>query len=167
MNADKTSFNSRRLFADLLYEEMKKDERIWLITADLGFMMYNEIRKDFPGRIINVGAAEQLMLGVGVGLALQGKRPFCYSITPFLLYRPLEWIRNYLAHERVEVKLVGSGLEDDYKHDGFSHHCFEYGSVLRGLDIPFHLSSKDEEVFRTGFRFFVDLSGPAFLGLHR
>jgi transketolase len=129
--------------------------------------MYDQIRADFPGRITNVGAAEQLMLGVGVGLALQGKRPFCYSITPFLLYRPIEWIRNYLGHERLEVKLVGSGINDDYKHDGFSHHCFEYNEILTALDIPSYAPIMAEPCLRTDFRQFVDLKGPAFLGLRR
>jgi len=160
-------FNPRRLFADLLYEEMKKDDRIWVIVGDLGYKMWDEIRKDFPGRIINVGAAEQLMLGVGVGLALQGKRPFCYSITPFLLYRPYEWIRNYLSHEKINVKLVGSGLGNDYRHDGFTHHDFTSYEVLSDLGLRFLISPSLENDFRISFNSFVSFEGPSVLALRR
>ena len=52
---------------------------------------------------------------------MHGKIPICYSITPFLLYRPFELIRNYINHENIPVKLVGSGRGKDYDHDGFTH----------------------------------------------
>src|SRR5690606_18557798 len=55
------------------------------------------------------------------GLAREGKKVFCYSITPFLLYRPFEVIRTYINHESIPVCLVGSGRDKDYAHDGFSH----------------------------------------------
>jgi transketolase len=70
------------------------------------------------------------MIGIAVGLALQGSKPFCYSITPFLLYRPFEWIRNYLNHERIPVRLAGCGLDEDYSVDGFTHHASDAVSVL-------------------------------------
>lgn len=111
----------RGYFAAALYNEMQKDERIWLITADLGFGMWDSVRDDFPDRYINVGASECCAVGAGVGLALSGKIPFVYSITTFLIYRAFEWHRNYLNHEKITVMLVGSGYEDDYKHDGITH----------------------------------------------
>ena len=80
----------RRLFADTLYEQMKTNDRIWLLTADLGYKLWDQIRDDFPDRYLNVGAAEQAMLDIACGLALEGKIPFCYSITTFLIYRPFD-----------------------------------------------------------------------------
>ena len=100
---------------------MQRNERIFFITGDLGYGLADHIRNDFPGRFINTGAAEQTMMGVAVGLALSGKVPVVYSITPFLLFRPFETIRNYISHESIPVIMVGSGRDDDYKHDGFSH----------------------------------------------
>lgn len=111
----------RGWFAAELHDNMSKDDRIWCLTGDLGYAMLDKIRDDFPNRFINVGASEQLMIGAAVGLALSGKIPFCYSITTFLIYRPFEWIRNYIDHEQIPVRLVGSGYDDDYKHDGITH----------------------------------------------
>lgn len=111
----------RRTFADELYKHMQTNKDIWLIVGDLGYKMFDAIRADFPDRFINTGAAEQAMMGIAVGLALEGKIPFVYSITTFLLYRPFETIRNYVNHEQIPVRLVGSGRDKDYAHDGFSH----------------------------------------------
>ena len=111
----------RGWFAYELYQHMKKDKNIWLIVGDLGYKVFDRHREDFPDRFINTGAAEQAMMGIAVGLAMEGKIPVVYSITTFLLYRPFETIRNYIDHEGWGVKLVGSGRNKDYAHDGFSH----------------------------------------------
>lgn len=113
--------SQRGYFAHYLYEAMKTDPDIWVITGDLGYGMLDKIRDDFPDRFINTGAAEQAMMGIAVGLALEGKKPFVYSITTFLLYRPFETVRNYINHERIPVRLIGAGRDRDYEHDGFSH----------------------------------------------
>ena len=111
----------RGWFAYELYQAMKKDKDIWLIVGDLGYKVFDYHFKDFPDRCINTGAAEVAMMGIACGLALEGKKPFCYSITTFLLYRPFETTRNYINHEKIPVRLVGSGRDKDYAHDGFSH----------------------------------------------
>ena len=111
----------RKTFAEELYKHMQKDDRIWLVVGDLGFGIFDKIRDDFPERFINTGAAEQAMMGIACGLAMEGKIPFVYSITSFLLYRPFETIRTYINYEKINVKLIGSGRNDDYKHDGWSH----------------------------------------------
>lgn len=111
----------RREFAKALFDEMAKDERIVVITADLGFGMWDKIEAEYEGRFYNVGAAEQLMVGMGAGMALAGKIPVCYSITSFAVFRPYEWIRNYMEHEGIPVKIVGGGQDKDYIHDGISH----------------------------------------------
>lgn len=111
----------RGWFAYALYQQMKKNKDIILITGDLGYKVFDDIRDEMPDQFINTGAAEQAMMGIAVGLALEGKIPFVYSITPFLLYRPFETIRTYINHEKIPVKLIGSGRDKDYLHDGFSH----------------------------------------------
>lgn len=131
MNQKITGINMRRTFADALHERMHVNKKIWVVTADLGYKMWDQIKSDYPHRFINVGAAEQLMVGMGVGLALEGKIPIIYSITPFLLYRPFETIRNYINHEKIPVKLIGSGRGKDYAHDGFSHWAEEDDKILR------------------------------------
>ena len=123
----------RRVFADILHQHMARNKDIWVITADLGYKMWDTIRDDYPQRFMNVGASEQAMMGIAVGLALEGKIPVVYTITPFLLYRPFETLRNYVNHERIPVKLVSSGRGRDYAHDGFSHWAEEDKDVLKIL----------------------------------
>lgn len=125
------SKNIRRHFADMVARKMKLNKNIYVITGDLGYKMWDAIRLDFPERFINVGAAEQAMIGIGVGLALKGKIPLVYSISTFLLYRPFETIRNYLHYEKIPVKLIGSGRNKDYIHDGISHWALEDKKILK------------------------------------
>lgn len=131
--ADKPSVRMKRYFADILHAKMSERKDIWVVTGDLGYRMWDEIRKDYPERFINVGAAEQTMLGIGIGLALKDKIPFVYSITSFLLFRPFESIRNYVNQEKIPVKLVGSGRDRDYLHDGFSHWAEEDKKIMAML----------------------------------
>ena len=125
--------NLRALFAQAIYEEMFKNKKIWVLTNDLGYKMWDKIRADFPNRFINPGAAEQAITGIAVGLALEGKIPIVYSITSFLLYRPFETIRNYINQEKLPVKLVGSGKDKDYFQDGPSHWATEDKKIMEIL----------------------------------
>jgi transketolase len=127
----KTNIIIRKRFADLIYYQMGKNKNIWVVCGDLGYKMWDKVREKFPNRFINVGAAETTMIGVAVGLALEGKIPFVYSITPFLLYRPFETIRNYLNHEKIPVKLIGSGCDRDYSLEGISHWSEEDRRVMK------------------------------------
>lgn len=125
------SQNLRRRFADEIYAAMKTNEKIVIVTGDLGYRVWDQIKAEFPNRFINVGAAEQTLIGVAVGLSLEGKLPIVFSITPFLLYRPFETIRNYVDHEKTRMILVGSGRNKDYSHDGFSHWSEEDREVMK------------------------------------
>lgn len=120
----------RKDFVDELYLLMKKNKKIWLLTGDLGYGILEKIRSRFPDRFINCGASEQAMIGIACGLALEGKIPFVYSISTFLLNRPFEWIRNYINHENIPVKLAGTGREKEYEHDEFSHWAVDTKSIL-------------------------------------
>ncbi len=104
-----------------LHKLMKDDESIWVLTGDLGFGLLDEIRKDYPDRFVNCGASEQAMSDIAVGLSLSNRTPIVYSITPFLLYRCFETWRTYVNHEGIKVILIGSGRDQDYEIDGFSH----------------------------------------------
>ena len=131
MKTPMPAIKMRRVFADCLHDRMRTNKKIWVIVGDLGYKMWDQVMLDYPDRFVNAGAAEQLMTGVAVGLALEGKIPFLYSITPFLLYRPFETIRNYINHEKIPVKLIGSGRDKEYEHDGFSHWAEEDRAVMR------------------------------------
>ena len=75
----------RKEFAKLLLERMKQDSDIYLVTADLGYGLWDEVRDNFPERFFNVGSSEMVALGACVGMAMEGKKPFFYSITPFCI----------------------------------------------------------------------------------
>lgn len=111
----------RNRLGQLLTETLINNPRTWLLTGDLGFGILNAARQSVPNRTRNMGASEQLMLGAAVGLAHNGFIPFCYSITPFVIFRPYEYLRNYLNHEHTAVKLIGIGRDRDYGHLGHSH----------------------------------------------
>ncbi len=112
--------SQRGYFAGALYDAMKEDESIYLLVGDLGYKVFDRHFEDFPDRCINCGASEAAMVGIAVGLALKGKKPFAYTITSFFL-RAAETIALYLSKNQIPVRLVGSGRDQDYKHDGPSH----------------------------------------------
>jgi len=125
--------NMRACFGEALYHLMEENPDVVLLIGDLGYKIFDDMREDFPDRVINCGAAEQAMMGMAVGLSYGGKIPFVYSITPFLLYRPFETIRTYINYERLRVILVGSGRDKDYLHDGISHWADDDQMILEPL----------------------------------
>ncbi len=120
----------RKQFAEFLHSEMSQNEDIHVLTGDLGYGLWDRIKIDYPDRFTNFLSSEQLMVGAACGMAMEGKVPVVYSITPFVLYRPFEWIRNYLDHEKIPVKLVGGGRDKDYGYLGFSHWAEEDEQVM-------------------------------------
>lgn len=135
--------SQRGYFAGALLEEMRKDPDIFLITGDLGYGMLDKIKTEFPDRFINVGAAEQTLIGVAVGLAQEGKKPFAYTITSFFL-RAAETLSLYVDQEQASVRLVGGGRDDDYKHDGRSHHAGAAQKFIDSLNVDtFYPESKE------------------------
>jgi len=127
----------RRKFATDLYELMKKDKNIILIAVDLGYGAFDKIRDEMPDQFYNPGAAEQAAVTIAVGLALSGKIPVVYTITPFLIFRPFEAIRLYLDHESIPVILVGSGRGQDYLGMGFSHDASDHEILKQFKNINF------------------------------
>lgn len=154
-------------FVEALMPIMRSDDNLYVLLGDLGFGIFDEMRKEFPSRCINVGSAEQLMIGIGCGMTLEGKRVICYSITPFLIYRPFEFIRNYLHQEQIPLKLVGSGRGKDYASAGFSHYSDEVELVLNQLSGITQYYPKDSEEMRGILEEFIYEEIPSFLSLRR
>ena len=151
----------------LLADEMQKNDKIVVLTADLGYGLLDDIRDRFPNRFYNMGAAEQLMIGAGIGLAEEGKIPVCYSISSFLLYRPFEFLRNYLNAENIPVKLIGSGRKKDYSHDGLTHWAHDDEVVLISLPNIILYKPKDIQMLQEEFDEFLYSKRPAYLNLSR
>lgn len=157
----------RNTFARLLNDEMVRNSSIRMITADLGYGILDKVRTTHPNTTYNVGAAEQLMLGVAIGMAQEGLIPVCYSMSSFVLYRPFEFIRNYLNHEGTNVKLVGSGRDQDYEHDGISHWAHDDEAVLASVpNVKIYKPVTVEELEKI-FPEYINTRGPAYLNLKR
>lgn len=135
----------RGYFAGSLLDEMERDDSIYLLVGDLGFGMWDKIKQKFPNRFINCGASEQAMLGIAVGLAQEGKKPFVYTITSFFL-RGAETISLYLGHENAPVRLVGSGRDGDYSHDGYSHDCTKAQDFIRSCQLMEYYPENKEQI---------------------
>ncbi len=123
----------RTAFINTLIKLAEKDKRIYLLTGDLGFSVFETFAERFPERFVNCGVAEQNMMGVAAGLALEGKKPYVYSIAPFVTIRCLEQIRNDIAYQNLDVKIVGVGGGVSYGELGATHHAMEDAGIIRLL----------------------------------
>ena len=123
----------RSLFNRTLVEIARKNERIFMVLADIGYGEIEEFRDTFPERFYNCGVAEQNMAGVACGLALEGNISIIYSINNFVFVRCLEQIRNDICYHNANVKVViiGGGLH--YGALGMSHHSREDIAIMRSL----------------------------------
>ena len=108
----------RRMFGKIITELAGKDDKIYILVGDIGYRVFDEFREKFPDRFINMGICEQSMIGVSAGMALEGLKPWVYTITPFLIERPFEQIKLDIDQQNVNVKLVGYS---DYPKLGPTH----------------------------------------------
>jgi len=123
----------RTAFIESLIECARSNRNIWLLTADLGFSVLERFRDEFPGRFINIGIAEQNMIGIAAGLALSGKTVFVYSIANFPTFRCLEQIRNDVCFHNLNVIVVAVGSGVGYGSSGYTHHGIEDLALMRAL----------------------------------
>ena len=157
----------RKKFSNILHNEMATNENICLITADLGYGLWDRIKIDYPNRFFNVGSSEQLMIGMATGMAMEGKIPVVYSITPFLLYRPFEMIRNYLHHDKLPVKLIGGGRNKDYGYLGFTHWAQEDKEIMAILDNIKTYHPEKESALAAISSEIINNNSPCYLNLKR
>jgi transketolase len=121
----------RSAFANELLELAAADERVMLLTGDLGFAVLEPFAQRFPDRFFNVGVAEQNMVGMATGLAEAGFTPFVYSIATFASMRGYEFIRNGPVLHDLPVRIVGVGGGLDYGHNGTTHYAVEDVGIMR------------------------------------
>jgi transketolase len=121
----------RNAFIKRLGEIATQDERIVLLTADMGFSVIEEFAQNFPKRFYNMGVSEQNMVGVATGLAKDGFLPFIYSIAPFVISRPYEFIKNGPVLHNLPVRLVAIGAGFEYGTLGSTHHLIEDVALMR------------------------------------
>ncbi|WP_376984654.1 transketolase family protein [Bosea sp. R86505] len=116
----------RNRFADTFYELGKEDPRLCIVVADISPAgSIAKFREEFPGRFVNTGVSEQIMIGMVAGMSQRKLRPFAYTIATFTLYRPFEMVRDDLCYQHLPVTIVGIGGGVTYSTLGATHHAQE------------------------------------------
>ena len=124
----------RNTFATTFYEAGQRDRRLAVVVADISPAgSLEQFRQEFPERFINVGVAEQIMIGMCAGMALRGLRPFAYTIATFALFRPFEFVRDDLCYNNLPVTVVGIGGGVTYSTLGGTHHAQEDIAIATAL----------------------------------
>ncbi len=157
----------RSAFVDALIEAAAADPTIWLINADLGFSVLEPFAERFGDRYLNVGVAEQNMIGVAAGLALSGYKVFVYSIANFPTQRCLEQIRVDVCYHEAHVVVTAVGGGFSYGSQGYTHHAIEDIAVMRALPGMRVVAPADPHETRAFVHELARTPGPAYLRLGR
>jgi len=155
----------RRAFTETLVELAANDERVVLLTGDLGYTVLEPFAEAHPARFLNMGVAEQNMVGVATGLAEAGFIPFVYSIATFATLRAYEFVRNGPALHKLPVRIVGVGGGFDYGHNGVSHYALEDIAIMRAQPAMTVVAPADPQQTRTALLELWDSPGPMYLRL--
>jgi transketolase len=155
----------RNGFAAALEAAAGADERVCLVLADLGWGVFDEVERVAPGRVVNVGIAEQTMVGVAAGLAQAGKKAVAYSIAPFITSRAHDQVRVDVAAGRADVTLVGAGAGVAYGYLGLTHHALDDVAMMRALPNMTVLTPCDPNEARAAAIAAIAHDGPAYLRL--
>jgi transketolase len=154
-------------FIDCLYQRMKKNKKIFFLSADFGAPALDKMRKEFKDRFINVGIAEQNLVNLASGLALEGYIVYAYAIAPFITMRAFEQIRQNLSISSqikpVNVNLIGVGCGLSYGLSGPSHHCLEDISIMRTMPNFMVFSPSDWKLAEKFVDYSINLKTPKYL----
>ena len=152
----------RRTFGKIIADLADKDDKIYVLVGDIGYRVFDEFREKHPNRFINMGICEQSIIGVSAGMALEGLKPWVYTITPFLIERPFEQVKLDIDQQNVNVKLVGFA---DYPTLGPTHSELD-GKRLMGLfnNISSFFPKDGKETSKMTHEAYQK-NGPAFISL--
>ncbi|HQO37883.1 MAG: transketolase C-terminal domain-containing protein [Candidatus Omnitrophica bacterium] len=123
----------RDAFFDSLYAIARKDRNVILVSSDTGAICFERFKRELPSQYINVGIAEQNLIGVAAGMSMAGKTVYVYAIVPFATMRCYEQIRVDLCCMHLPVTVVGIGAGLDYSTLGPTHHGTEDIALMNAL----------------------------------
>jgi transketolase len=159
--------DKRKIFFEELIKLAEQDDKIVLIIPDVGFSFTEEFQSKFPDRYFNFGVTEQSCVLIACALALDGWKPYVYSMINFVLFRPAEMVRNGVVHHRANVKLMGVKGSEKYKFLGFSHnmsHPNEDVDFCKNIGLSAYVPETEEDT-----RFSIEDSykhmGPCYIRL--
>lgn len=153
----------RNAFADELTKLGQEDPRVVMLSGDIGNKLFDKFKDAQPDRFFNCGVAEQNMMGVAAGMAMNGMRPVAYTITPFITTRCLEQIRTDAAYHEVPVTIVAVGAGLAYAGLGPTHHACEDISFLRSIPNMVVLAPGDAWEVRAAMRAILRQDRPVYM----
>ncbi len=153
----------RNAFADEMTNLARQDERVVLLSGDIGNTLFDKFKQVDARRFFNCGVAEANMMGVAAGMALSGMRPVVYTITPFTTTRCFEQIRVDVCYHNAAVVIVGTGSGLSYAELGPTHHSLEDIAILRSLPGMRVMAPCDTTEIRFALRAAINQGGPAYI----
>jgi transketolase len=153
----------RNAFADEILKLALADERVVVLSGDIGNRLFDKFKAAMPTRFYNCGVAEANMISLAAGLASSGLRPVCYTITPFVTTRCLEQIKLDVCYHNMPVTIVGTGSGLSYAALGSTHHSFEDLAIMRSLPGMNVLAPADAPELRSAMRWAFAQNQPAYL----
>tara|TARA_Y100000741_G_C18219603_1_gene545259 strand:- start:429 stop:1349 length:921 start_codon:yes stop_codon:yes gene_type:complete len=153
----------RAAFANEIEALSAKDERLVLLSGDIGNRMFDTYKEKFPNRFYNCGVAEANMTGIAAGMALCGLRPITYTITAFNTIRCLEQIRLDVCYQNLPVIIVGVGGGLSYSSLNATHHALEDIASLRVLPNMTVICPGDAWEVRAALRAAIEVDGPVYI----
>lgn len=157
----------RNAVMNYLYQEAKENKNIMLLVWDLGYSVVEEFQKNLPDQFINIGVAEQNMAGIAAGLALTGKKVFCYSIIPFLIMRAYEQIRVDVCAQNLDVNFIGVAGWFAYGSLGNTHYGIEDINIMKGLPNMKIVAPADKHEAKACMDYLFAKKWPFFVRLNR
>jgi len=155
----------RNAFAATITELAAKDDRIVVLSGDIGNRLFDTFKERHPARFYNCGVAEGNMTGMAAGMAMCGLRPFTYTITPFATTRVMEQIRIDVCYHNLAVTIVGTGSGLSYASLGPTHHSVEDVAFLRALPNLTVVCPADAAEVRAALAAILKIDGPVYLRL--
>jgi len=155
----------RNAFAAEMTELARRDDRVVLLSGDIGNRLFDRFKDEHPERFYNCGIAEAAMMSVAAGLAMSGMRPVVYTIAPFVTVRCLEQIRVDVCYHHQPVVIVGVGAGLSYASLGGTHHSCEDIAMLRALPEMTVVCPADPLEVRGALRAALVHEGPVYLRL--
>ena len=152
----------RNAYISALYEIAGRNKQIMSLNADIGAIVFDKFKTDFPDRFVNAGVAEQNMIGVAAGLASCGKIPFTYTITPFITARTYEQIKVDICLQNSNVKIVGVGAGLVYSTLGPTHHAIEDIAIMKTLPNMRIVSPADPIEAKMATFAIAEIKGPVY-----
>ncbi len=167
MNLD-NKIATRESFGKALVELGKENKDVIVLTADLaGATKTSLFEKEFPDRFINVGIAEQNLIGISAGLATTGKIPFASTFAMFAAGRAYDQIRNSVAYPKLNVKICGTHAGVTVGEDGATHQMLEDLSLMRSIPNMTVLCPSDDTQTKWAIKEMAKFDGPVYIRLAR